>query len=317
MKNPKTKIAVIILNFNGKDNTIACLKSLSQVVIKNFVLEIFVVDNNSSDDSCTAIRLTMNELFAASKSKKLLSYTLIVNNDNLGFCEGNNVGIRQAFKNKADYLFILNNDTLVDKMVISALLKTARRYKRVGIIGPKIYFAPRFEYHFKRYQDSERGKVIWYAGGVIDQNNIVFSHRGVDEIDSGQFNKSELTDFVSGCAMLIRREVIEKIGMFDPKYYLYLEDVDLCERARKAGFKLWYEPKAFLWHKNASSSGKPGSPLHVYYQTRNRLLFGFKYGSWRTKFALGRESIKQLITDGNRRKAILDFYLGRLGKRYP
>ncbi|MBI5122239.1 glycosyltransferase family 2 protein, partial [Candidatus Roizmanbacteria bacterium] len=133
-------------------------------------------------------------------------------------------------------------------------------------------------------------------------------------IDSGQFNKSEPTDFVSGCAILIKRAVIEKIGMFDPKYYLYLEDVDLCERAKRAGFKLWYEPKAVLWHKNASSSGKPGSELHVYYQTRNRLLFGFRYAGFRTKIALLKEAVKMLLKDKTRKQAVLDFFLGRLGK---
>lgn len=315
MKNQKVKIAVIILNFNGKDNTLACLKSLSQVIVSNFILEILVVDNKSSDNSCKIIQTVMKEFSETIKTQKQISFTLIPNNENLGFCEGNNVGIRRALENKADFLFLLNNDTLVDKMVICDLLKTARIDKKSGIIGPKIYFAPRFEFHYKRYQDSQRGKVIWYAGGIIDRNNLIFSHRGVDEVDNGQFNKVESTDFVSGCAMFIRKEIFSKVKLFDIRYFLYLEDVDLCERTRKAGFEIMFQPKALVWHKNASSTGKPGSKMHVYYQTRNRLLFGFSFSSWRTKLALFRESVRMLFGENLvQKRAVWDFYTGNFEK---
>jgi len=224
------------------------------------------------------------------------------------------VRIRYALRKGADYIMLLNNDTLVDKDLISRLLEGMHRQEKVGIVGPKIYFAAGCEFHCKRYKENERGKVIWYAGGIIDWKNIYCSHRGVDEVDIGQYDKQEQTSFVSGCCMLVRKEVLEKIGLLDNKYYLYLEDVDFCLRARRAGFKIVYAPSAFLWHKNAESSGKPGSPLHVYYQTRNRLLLGIKYAPLRTKLALLRESLSVLKDNGVRKKAVVDFYLGRLGK---
>ena len=183
----------------------------------------------------------------------------------------------------------------------------------IGILGPKIYFAPGFEFHKDRCKKEEQGKVIWYAGGKIDWKNVYCSHRGVDEVDQGQYGRQEETDFVSGCCMMIRKEVFEKIGLLDKKYFLYLEDVDFCIRAKRAGFRVVYTPKVHLWHKNAASSEKPGSKIHQYYQTRNRLYFGFRYAPLRSKLALFRESIKFILKNNIKRKACFDFYSGRFG----
>jgi GT2 family glycosyltransferase len=114
--------------------------------------------------------------------------------------------------------------------------------------------------------------------------------------------------------VLIKKEVFEKIGLLDKNYFAYWEDVDFCQRAKRTGFKVVYAPNAIIWHKNASSSGRPGSVTHMYYQTRNRLIFGFCYASLRTKMALFRESLRFLISGGVKRKAVWDFYLGKLGR---
>ncbi len=311
MKNSMPKIAVVIINFNGEVDTIACLKSLNEVTINNFTLDIIVVDNNSTDSSRAAIKAAVKEISENRKVKKLINFSVILNSENLGFCEGNNIGIKQALRNKSDYIFLLNNDTIADKETIRILLKTARKYKKVGIIGPKIYFAPGFEYHREAYNKNENGKVIWYSGGEIDWNNLIFSHLGVDNVDKGQFDKTIETDFISGCAMFIKKDVFNSIGFFDKRYFLYLEDVDLCERARRAGFELFYEPKALVWHKNASATGKPGSKIHIYYLTRNRLIFGYSYSSWRTKIAIFRESLRMLFGNNPiQKKAIWDFFTG-------
>jgi len=156
--------------------------------------------------------------------------------------------------------------------------------------------------------------VIWYAGGIIDWDNILAKHRGIDEVDRGQYEETSETPFATGCCMLIRKEVVEKIGLLDEKYFLYFEDVDYSLRAKKAGFKIVYFPKAHLWHKNAASSGKPGSATHVYYQTRNRLYFGFKYASLSTKKSLFFDSLKMIMKNNLHKKACLDYYLGRMGK---
>jgi len=114
--------------------------------------------------------------------------------------------------------------------------------------------------------------------------------------------------------MLIKRETIKKIGFLDKKYFLYFEDVDYSIRAKKAGFKVVYFPGVFLWHRNAVSSGRPGSPIHVYYQTRNRLYFGFKYASIWTKKSLFWESLKMIAKGDIKRKACLDYYFMKMGK---
>ncbi len=188
-------------------------------------------------------------------------------------------------------------------------------YPDAGAISPKIYFAKGFEFHKNRYKKEDLGKVLWYAGGKIDWKNMLGFHRGVDEVDIGQFSKLYETEFATGCCMLVKREVFERVGLFNNKYFLYLEDLDFSLKTRKKGFKIIYQPKAVMWHENAGSAGGSGSPLQEYFITRNRLLFGFKYAPLRTKIALFKESIK-ILAGGrtNQKKGIRDFYLRRFGK---
>jgi hypothetical protein len=149
----------------------------------------------------------------------------------------------------------------------------------------------------------------------MDWANIIGQHRGVDEADKGQFDKVEETEIATGCCMMIKKEVLKKVGLLDDKYFLYYEDSDLSVRAKKAGYKIVYAPKSIIWHKNAGSAGGSGSALQDYYIIRNRLLFGFRYASARSKLALFRESLFLLLR-GRRwqKRGIIDFYLGKLGK---
>lgn len=296
----KPKVYVIILNYNGSEDTVDCLKSLSEVSQKNYRLSVIVVDNHSNDNFLSLI-------------KSPAPAVIIENKENLGFTGGNNVGIKRALEENADYIMLLNNDTYVDKNLIVNLLKSFQKDRTIGIVGPKIYFARGFEFHIEKYTDNQKGRVIWYAGGLIDWNNMLFFHRGVDEVDHGQYEEGE-TEFVSGCAMMIKAELIKKIGMFNDDYFLYMEDVDLCQRIKNFGYKLWFEPSAIVWHKNATSSGKPGSKTHIYYQARNRLIFGFKYAKLRTKLALIRESLKDLLGGSIKSKAVMDYYFRQWGK---
>jgi hypothetical protein len=159
--------------------------------------------------------------------------------------------------------------------------------------------------------------VLWFAGGVIDWDNMYAFHRGVDDVDKGQYDSMYDTDFITGCSMFIKSEVFEKVGLLDEKFFMYLEDVDFCLRARKKGYRLLYIPKSVIWHKNAGSTGRPGHDLHDYYFTRNRLLLGVRYAPLRTKFALFRESIKYLMKGPDIRKnAVADAYLGHFGSGY-
>jgi len=125
---------------------------------------------------------------------------------------------------------------------------------------------------------------------------------------------SNQTDFISGALFITKTSVLEKTGLFDDKYFMYLEDVDLCQRIKLAGYKLIFDPKIKIWHKVAQSSGI-GSSLNDYFITRNRLLFGFTYASLRTKFALAREAVNKLFTGTKaQRQAVIDFFLGRFGR---
>ena len=201
---------------------------------------------------------------------------------------------------------------MVDPNLVTELVKTAN--KKVSIVVPKIYFAKGYEYHKERYTKAEQGKVIWYAGGKIDWNNMYASHRGVDEVDRGQYDVSEQTEFASGCCMLLSCELFEEVGYLDDDLFLYLEDLDFCLRAKRVGYEIIYAPRALVWHKNASSSDKPGSKLHQYYLTRNRLIVGMRYAPLRTKLALLKESFKFFQKGGVLRKAVRDYYLYNWGK---
>ncbi|MBI2190302.1 MAG: glycosyltransferase family 2 protein, partial [Candidatus Levybacteria bacterium] len=280
---------IVLLNFNGEKDTIECLKSIKKLETDGFALLTIVVDNGSE------------KKFRVQSSEFRVGELKIIHNDkNLGFSGGNNVGIRYAFKKNADYILILNNDTVVDKSLVLELLKLAQSDESIGIVVPN---------------ESEQGRVIWYAGGIMDWKNVIGVHRGVDEVDRGQYEKVIETDFASGCCMFVKREVFERVGMFDEKYFLYYEDNDLSQRAKREGFKIIYSPKAVLWHKNAGSAGGSGSSLQDYYITRNRLLFGMRYVPIRSKLSLIKESFELLFFGRTwQKRGVLDFYLKRFGK---
>ncbi|KKR58771.1 MAG: putative glycosyltransferase [Candidatus Curtissbacteria bacterium GW2011_GWA1_40_47] len=293
----KLKIEAIILNYKGLENTLACLDSLKKCDKDGTKMEVIVVDNNSDDGSSEAL-------------SKIKDIDFIENHQNLGYAGGNNIGIKKALGQNADAVLVLNNDTIVDKSFLLNLVKSSQYG---DIISPKIYFAPGFEFHKSRYTKSQRGKVIWYAGGKIDWGDIIGKHIGVDDVDRGQFSKRKEVDLATGACMLVKKEVFEKIGFFDEKYFLYLEDMDFCVRTLKAGFKILFEPKAIIWHKNAGSAGGSGSVLQDYFITRNRLIFAFKYANLRTKLAVLKQTLSQINIPA-KRKALVDFATFNFGK---
>lgn len=300
------KVFLIILNFNSDRVTSECLESVWQLDAGGIDLKVVVVDNGSNDGS--------KEILRKFKSLKEQKFKLIENKENLGFSGGNNVGIKYALNSGADWVFLLNQDTEIAKKALVRLIETAKKNPQAGILSPKIYFSEGYEFHCGRYSKEEKGKVIWYAGGKIDWQNVIGSHRGVDEVDRGQYDQVEETEFVSGCAMLIKRKVLEEIGGFDEKYFLYYEDADFCQRARQAGFGLFFVPQAKVWHKNLGT-GKTGSELQDYYLTRNRLLFGWRWAGLKTRLSLFKESVKLLLKGRPwQKKGVRDFYARRFGK---
>lgn len=295
------KVFISTISFNNNKVTNDLLESIEELKTDGVEIFIVVVDNASEEN------------YKTNKKYDTLTLKILRSEENLGFSGGQNLGIRYALDNGADYILILNNDTLLDKNLILALIDSLN--ENVGIVTPKIYFAKGYEFHKDKYNEKEMGKIIWYAGGIMDWSNIIARHRGVDEVDKGKYETSEQTDFASGCCMFVKREVFGKIGLFDEKYFLYYEDNDFSQRAKIAGFDIGYQPKAVMWHKNAASAGGSGSELQDYYITRNRLIFGFKYASFRSKIALIKESMR-LITSGRKwqKKGVIDFYLRKFGK---
>jgi len=248
--NPK--VFIIILNWNGRDDTLECLKSLKNNDYPNY--EVVIIDNGSKDK------------FSISDSK----IKVIYNKKNLGFSKGNNIGIKYALENNADYILLLNNDTIVSNNFLSKIVKVAESNNNYGIIGPKIYFP-----------DSKR---IWFAGGKINWLYNKGTMRGFNEIDHGQYNKPEIqeTDYITCCCALIKKEVIEKIGLIPEEYFLYYEDTDWSLKAQKQGYRCVFVPSAIIWHKGSKSSIAESSS-YIYYHIRNGLILAKKYAPWYIK----------------------------------
>lgn len=304
------KASIVILHYQGEDDTLCCIDSILKNHINNKQFNIILVINSSFEKDTNE-----NKNSFVSRIQKEYPHLIIIENDeNTGYSRGNNIGIKKALDLGSEYVLLLNNDTIVSPDLLDKLIAFIKSDTQIGIVSPKIYFAKGYEYHKDKYREEDLGKVIWYAGGKLDWNNIYASHVGVDEVDKGQYEVSGGTDFATGCAMLIKKNTIERIGLFDEKYFLYFEDIDYCMRVKKSGMKIKYFPGTYIWHKNASSSGKPGSNTHIYYQNRNRLYFGFKYASFRTKKSLFIDSIKLVAKGGVYTKSILDYYVGRMGK---
>ena len=297
-------VFVSIINYNGNKDTLLCLKMLDELNTEGFRLEVVVVDNGSK------------ELFKTNTNDfKNFKLHLLRSEENLGFSGGQNLGIKYALNTKADYVVVLNNDVFLDKNLIVELLKTFKIKKDAGLVSPKIYFAKGHEYHKDRYKESDLGKVFWYTGGIMDWKNVIASHRGVDEVDKRQYDELIKTDFVTGCCFMAKKEVFKNAGFFDDDYFLYYEDNDLSQRAKKMGFECYYQPKAVLWHLNAGSAGGSGSKLQDYYITRNRLLFGFRYAPIRARIALLKEGLRLLISGREPQKqGVKDFLMGKFGK---
>src|SRR5260221_13375042 len=187
-----THVSILIVDYNGQADTRECLKSLKVISHTNFSFSVIVVDNGSKES------LDIPESAQPPKTHILRS------DSNLGFTEGNNLGYQYAKEHyQPDYILLLNNDTVVEPHFIEHLLECAKKNEKIGLVAPKIYFFPNREFHHDSYQKSERGHVFWYAGGSIDWRNLDAFHRGVNELDRGQFDHQKESDFATGCAVLI------------------------------------------------------------------------------------------------------------------
>ncbi len=306
MKVTMEHVTTIIVNYNTPKETELAIRSAVEAKADGFKHQVIVVDNGSK------------ELFKLAADLKKIGVELIRSESNLGFTGGNNLGMSHAVKKyQTDYFFLLNSDAEVEKNGVQALYEAVKDDPKAGIAVSKIYFTPGLEFHRKSYSRSEKGKVLWYAGGSIDWDNLVAYHRGVDEIDRGQFDHQTTCDFATGCALFVKRVVTEHIGILDKKFFLYSEDVDFSLKAIRAGYKIIFVPESIVWHMNGGSvAGGAGSKLQQYYQTRNRILISMRYGSWRNKLTALRFAVNTFFHGSDaERKGVLDFFLMRFGKQ--
>ena len=257
------KVFIIVLNYKNGEGTISCIKSLEKLDYEN--IEIVIVDNNSDDKSGDLIH------------KKFPHMHYIQTGENLGYSGGNNIGIRYALDKGANYIWILNPDTLVEPNTLVELLKGFAE-KSVGIVCPKIY-----------YQDDKNK--VWFVDSTLDIKSGLANHKDFGLIDQGQFNSPKELEWATGASLLIRSDVFKKIGLFDPNYFLFFEDVDFSVRTKNAGFTILFQPKAHVYHTVGGSVGK-GNPRNEFYKTRNRLYFIKKFNS---QYVFLHELTKELI----------------------
>ncbi len=205
------------------------------------------MDNGSIDGSEAILR------------ERFPKIDLIQTGQNLGFTGGNNAGMRYALKNGADYIILLNNDTIVDGEFVAELVKVAETDESIGMLIPKIYF-------------HDRPDVVWYAGAFFYPWIGYGSHRGYNVRDRGQFDTIEETERPTGCALMVTRELCDNIGLLRDEYFCYCEDLDWGLRASNARYKIMYVPPSKIWHKVSRSTGGNKSGIYLYYFVRNMLL---------------------------------------------
>lgn len=248
---PNTPLIVtVILNTNRREDTLACLCSLQQNGYPT--QQAIVLDNASSDGSATAIQAEFPDV------------QILALERNLGYAGNNNVGIDAAMEIGAEWVFVLNEDTTLAPDCLEQMMAVAQANPQAGIIGPLVY-------HF------DEPTVVQSAGGSLD-SRWRSKHIGQNDPDCGQYTTVQAVDWISGCAILVRRQVIEQVGGLDERFFYYWEETDWCRRAAEAGWTILLAPQARLWHKGVQRNYQP-SPNVTYYATRNRLLFLRKHAA--------------------------------------
>ena len=299
------KASIIIVNYNGAEDTLECLDSLSKIDYPEY--EIILVDNASSDAS-----FVLNEVHKNFPAVKILAMPR-----NLGFAGGNNAGIKTALDGGARYVILLNNDTVVAPDFLSQMIKAAESNEGIGIVGAKIYY----------FAEKNR---VWYNGGTFSWTG---GGRHIqDGAIDGNPDDTEIkdTEYITGCALLIKREAVEKIGLLCEDFFMYYEDIEWSLRAQKSGYKIVVAPAAHIWHKVSRTASKMGAPAIHYYNIRNALLLAKMHAPAPVKMLIyiwsayhyAKQSIKLMMFRSRESKhiaraimsGISDFYRGKYGK---
>lgn len=239
------KVAIVILNWNGKEDTVECLESLRGISYADTAT--IVVDNGSTDGSAAYIK------------ERYPHVALVETGRNLGYAGGNNAGISYAMASfRPGYILLLNNDTVVDRDFLSELVRVAGSDDDTGIVGPKVCF-----YSDPNKINAAGARMVWHLG--------IAKNIGTGQYDDDRFNTEREVDCIYGCGFLIKSKVIEEVGQLDERFFILLEETDWCIRVGKAGYKIIYAPASVIYHKEGVS-GRKQSHVSVYYSHRNRLL---------------------------------------------
>lgn len=248
----KANVSVVILNWNRKEMLLDCLRSIKELDYP--IYEIIVVDNASTDGSVQAVREAYPEV------------VLIENDKNYGAIGGKNIGLRRALQSDAEYIYMQDNDIVAAKDALTKLVEVAEADPNVGMVGAMMY-------------DYSKPDTILSAGGTIDWTQNVSRGRGDNQKDEGQFNKIESVDYLWGGALLVRKSVLEKVGLFDEDYIGYwFEDTDLSVRVSKARFNVLFNPFSKVWHK-PHATAEQLSFRKKYLAARNAIRFMKKHAS--------------------------------------
>ena len=217
---------IVVLNWNGADDTLACLESL--VAVQSPSCRVLVVDNGSTDGSAEKIRVAFPEI------------ELLLLPSNIGYAGGNNAGFRRVLELKAEFVIFLNNDTIVDAGFCTPLLETLQRNPLAGIAVPKIFYL-------------DQPGTLWYAGGMVTLSTGLIRHIGLRQKDAPQFDHPGITGYATGCCIAMRSRDFDEAGGFDEGFRMYAEDVDLSLRIRSLGMSINYVPSSRIWHKVSAS----------------------------------------------------------------
>ena len=243
MKTEKPLVSIISINYNAPEVTADMIRSLGEITYPN--IEIIIVDNASAKGDVDQLK------------KDFPHIRLLKSTKNLGFAGGNNLGIRVA---KGEYIFLLNNDTVVTPGFLEPLIKKFHDYPDTGAVSPRIY------YH-------HTPNMLQFAGiSNINKYTTRSTGWGFRKIDEGQFNQDRESSFAHGAAMMVPRKVIEKVGLMCEAFFLYYEEMDWGQRIRNAGYKIFYVNNSVIYHKESIATGK-GSPLKIYYMNRARIIY--------------------------------------------
>lgn len=296
-------VVISVINWNDAEDTLKCLASLARLSYPHF--EVVLVENGSNDGSLERL----------SAYQAPYPFHILRQYQNLGFSGGHNAGMHYARERAADFIFLLNNDAVVAPDILNKFLEEAEKNPKIGILGPSIYYLT----------DGEQTDRLWFGGGRMDWLDIAEAGKHKTKLSAQQISQ---TQFITGCALFLRREVYEKIGELDERFFLYFEDIDYNLRAQKEGFGIALVPSAKVWHKvSATTMSQVGSPGILYYHHRNGMLLAEKDGPVFIKIYMHAWAFTKLCKQGAKllirkdvpvahaiSQGILDYYRGIFGK---